>query len=201
MRHLSIIASGLLLVGCSSTAPVLERTQWLSFSSEYPRGTILWHAPNSKTHAGFVYHAKRITTRDINDGKVYTLLWYKGYDVNSWGYTAFIMQIDLQKYPSKFDETPSMAMFRQERMHLWSDASHVVDEVTLGDHKWLKITVDHDDKLNDARYVMFQMPLDHECFLNVKAEYGNDERKNTEWFESRQAIFSNVVESIQVNCR
>lgn len=197
-RNNTVFLAGLLLAGCSSTPLVLDRIQWCGFSTEYPGGVVSWHAPRSTADTGFEYHARQVTSNDINSAKVYALLWHQGYDLTSWGYATFIMQIDVQKYSSHSNVVPTLESFRKDQMHLWSGTSHTIDVVSLGGRTWLRINTDYNDKLNACRRIQFQTPLSVEYYLNVMAEYDNEARRDPKWLESRMTVMSNVIESIRL---
>ena len=197
-KNTHILLAGLLMAGCSSTAPVMDITKWSDFSSTYPTGSVSWHAPDSVTQTRFVQHAKHVGGLAGFNKKSFEGLWWKGYDVNSWGNPAFIIQISLWPYTQPHTDKPSLESFRQDQAKLWSDTSHVMDEVVLGGHRWLRISADYDNEGNACRRVQFKMPLNGECYLNVMAEYDNEARRDQKWLESRMAVMSNVVESIRL---
>jgi hypothetical protein len=199
-RNIHILLAGFLMAGCSSTAPVMDITKWNDLSSTHSHGSISWRAPDSVTQTRFTQHLKHVSEQISLNKKSYDVFWWKGYDVNSWGYPAFIMEISFAKYTKPYSNLPSMESFRQDQEKLWSGSTshHTMDAVTLGGNNWLMIAADYDEEYNRCRRVQFQLPLNGECYLNVMAEYDNEARRDVKWLESRMSIMSNVVQSIRL---
>lgn len=197
-KHVYIFIVGIILAGCSSTEPVTNVSKWIDLSSTYPSGSISWHAPESVTQTRFTQHIKQLGEQTSLNKKSRDVLWWKGYDVSSWGYPTFLMEIAVAKYTQPYSNIPSIDTFRKDQLKLWSGTAHAMDEVVLGGQRWLRITADYSDELNACRRVQFQVPLTCDFFLNVMAEYDKEARKDVEWLTSRMAVMSNVVESIRI---
>jgi hypothetical protein len=186
----------LFFTGCASTAPVADRGKWGNLSSSCPDMEISWLAPESVTPTKFSRHIKHFD--DLDSDKIHSVIWWKGYDVNSGGLPAFVVQISLSAYSGSHNATPSLNDFRKEQAEEWSNTSHVMEELALGSFKWLKIVADYGDKLNACQRVQFQVPINYERYLNVIVEYDNEMRDDAEWLASRQAVVSDIVRSLRV---
>lgn len=191
---------GIVQSGCRSTAPVEIRTAWHTWSTAFPGGTISWEAPDSETPTYFGRHVERIEREDPPKKGVHnTLVWWKGYDVNSEDYPAFAIHFDIQNYLTEFSAAPSFEEMCEQQAQYWKERPCSMDEQILAGRKWLKITIDYYDKATRARHVLFRTPIDRRCFLTIRGEYDNEARKDMEWFAARQSVLSNVVASVYIS--
>ena len=199
MRRWIIASCCALLAGCATTRPALDQKHWVAFATEYPGGVVRWRAPDLGGRNIFRQYINRVDDEPGNAAMT-TRMWWQGYDVNSWGFTAFTLMLDLNKYPKRFDVPPTMKMLREELLSRWPipKSDYTLDQVSIGSREWVHFTFNDEIGL---RREIFRTVVDRKRYMSVIVEYDKEALKNSRWLQSRQAVVSNVLATITIEQR